>query len=198
MEVTISPFTLKFSEDYLEREYVAHSAARDHRYHELIFVCLENMMLISLLFSGRIPFSWGFFLNGIAIIVLHFASLLLIRVEIWIRHRFWFHLVLRAYRTWMLVTWNPVWTIPDGEKFPQTFMYRSGILAIFWYGLGMKTVVWQYVLLQGFNTIFFCAAKFTRCMFWNLRSSTFLRKYPSNVETSRRSLCRRQSGLSLS
>lgn len=154
MNVSISPSTLRFSDTSLEKEYVAYSAKKDHRIHEFIFVILDGSMLIFFPFSGRAPFSWGIYIHGLIVLALHIGSLKWLKDETWVRYRFPLHLLLRFYRVWIFITLCPLPEPMDTEGFIQLFITRSGVLVNFWQALGMKTVMWQFVILQGFTVCY--------------------------------------------
>lgn len=153
MDVTLSPFGLTFSNACLEKEYVLYSAKNDHHRQERIFVYLEVMLLFGFLNSDRVPFSWSFFGGCMMLLALHFITLKRMKLTVWVKYRFWIHFLLRVIRSWILKNLFCSWRIRPNEHFLKAFATQAGLLAIPWYGLGMKTIIRHFVWLQGFSTI---------------------------------------------
>lgn len=148
MGTTLNPLTLTFSDENLERKYITSIVQKDQHFQEFLFIGLETIMLVGMLFSSRVPTPTNLFLHSVTVLTLHLVLLKWVRMQFYIRYRFWFQLALRMYRAWIATKWFPLWIISENQHFVQTFILRSGLTASFWYGIGMRTTIWHLIIFQ--------------------------------------------------
>lgn len=152
-QISLHPFTLKFSDSKLEREFARSEAEKDYVPTNHWFILLTLFLFFVFGFSFQMSGIWRY---GISLMLMLFGQWLVLRVTPicwWASYRCWIHFAMRTTRMILFIRSVPDWiTFGENENVFLAMIHRSGISLLLWHGWGYKLLFHQFAFLHGFLT----------------------------------------------
>lgn len=162
MALVLSPATLRFSDDAVERDYASSRNVGALLKAERNFMRLNGALyllfiLIEMLPGSKAPsMAVGMRLLGLTVAVVQFLVMEIFSKEIWARYRFFFITIFRTTRLIIFLNSVPLWVtdpLIDGTTLFRTAVLRTGLLVNVWYALGLPLLFTEHLVLHSVHVL---------------------------------------------